>query len=222
MLVVDDKWLLIGPNRHGSLYAAAVLQATFSTRPIGGSRPSHTPLCKMHAADREGKVVVGIVRCPLQWYVSKWCTFWDHAAPDKRCSFQDYFWAHWRNPHGPIGKAMEDLPLSRAEIGGWSYMHVAYHCLGAREMLATMTRDELAARYLAWCSADHIMCTATLCDDLVRVFGERVRVHLDQSRNASSAGAPLQYYTPEQLAAIRERDGWLVALYPQLRSPLCC
>lgn len=216
MLIIDDKWLLIGPNRHGSLYCRDVLSAAFECRPTSGDKPHHTPLCRIPAQARAGKSIVGIVRCPLRWYLSKWRTFWQNARPEKRCDFGDYFWLHWRNPHGPIGKATEDLPLPKAAIGGWSYQHVAYHCLDAERALATMTLEELATAVPRLRSIDYMLCTETLTSDLVRLFGPSITPHLNKPRNGTRSGDVMQYYGEKELRAICQCDGWLAAHYPNL------
>jgi len=217
MLIVDDKWLFIGPNRHGSLYAAAVLQAAFRCQPVGGSRPSHTPLCKVPAEQREGKIVVGTVRCPLRWYVSKWAMFCKES-PHKQYDFLTYFYRHWDKPHGPIGKNTQDLPLPVADLGGWSYNHVAYHSLDAAWALGHLDSASLVARNSidALLHADEMLCTETLSDDLVRVFGKAVIPHLNKSRNATNPGPFASYYGPEELRLVREKDGWLAVHYPDL------
>jgi hypothetical protein len=216
MLIVDDKWLLIGPNRHGSLYCRDVLSAAFECRPSSGDKPHHTPLCRIPPEVRAGKIIVGIVRCPLRWYLSKWRVFWEHAPPEKRYNFSAYFWKHWTNPHGPIGKATEDFPLAKAEIGGWSYQHIAYHCESAEGMLTEWTRRELAEGFGAERSVRYMLHTETLTDDLIRLFGDKVRPHLDKPRNATDSGDVLSHYTVEMLEAIRKRDGWLAYHYPEL------
>ena len=215
-MLVEDKWLLIGPNRHGSLYCRDVLSAAFDCRPSSGEKPHHTPLCRVPVESRQGRTVVGIVRCPLRWYLSKWRIFWENASPEKRYGFRDYFWRHWTNPHGAIGKATEDFPLAKAEIGGWSYHHLAYHCLDAERALGTMGLNELADEFPALRSVQYMLCTETLTDDLVRLFGPKVEGHLDKPRNATGAGEVMGHYTDEQIQAIRQRDGWLADCYPNL------
>ena len=222
MLIVDDRWLVILPNRHGNTFAKLVLEAAFPGRTRLVFESKHWPLCKAPGdVLARGLTVVGIIRSPVLWYASKWRRFWNDTRPEKRYGFEDYFWRHWRNPHGPIGKNMEDLPLSPAGLGAWSYKHVAYHCLDARRALAGLaTRADWQREYPSLLSADEIMRTETLREDMVRVFGERVRPHAATMPipNAScpDEGVPL-WYNADMLAAIREGDGWLVELYPDLK-----
>lgn len=216
MLVVDNKWLLIGPNRHGSLYCRDVLSAAFKCRPSSGDTPHHTPLCRIPVEARAGKIIVGIIRCPLRWYLSKWRVLCGHSPQHERAGFPAYFWKHWRNPHGPIGKATEDFPLSKAGIGGWSYHHVAYHCLDAERILGKMDRKELASQFASLRSVDYMLRTTTLTDDLIRLFGNAVRPHIRKPRNGTKAGPVADYYTQDEFAAVRERDGWLADHYPDL------
>jgi hypothetical protein len=148
MLIVDDKWLLIGPNRHGSLYSARVLKAAFKTRPSTGDRPHHTPLCDIPESVRRGLIVVGIIRCPLRWYASKWRTHWDHAKPEKRKDFEEYFDRFWLDPQGPMGQSMEAFPKATyTDLGTWSYKHIAYHCEAAKGALQDMTQADLTETY---------------------------------------------------------------------------
>jgi len=224
MLIVDDKWLLLGPNRHGNTFAKNVLERSFGDKArLCVPNKKHWPLCKIDPKLREGKIVVGIIRSPVMWYVSKWRRFWDDnkATPGKRYEFDEYFYRHWRNPHGPIGKNMEDLPLSPAGIGGWSYKHVAYHCLDARHALANLgTQGELAEAYPKLLSAHEMMVTENLRQDLPRVFGDRVR-ELSKTMGvpnaASHSSDAMQYCSPRILRSIRDGDGWLLKLYPNLR-----
>jgi len=220
MLIVDDKWLLIGPNRHGSLWSTRVLQAAFRTRPAIGDSPRHTPLCKIPEQTRRGLTVVGIIRCPLRWYLSKWRIYWNTAIAKglQPIPFCEFWEAHWLDPHGVCGKNTEDMPLPRAEIGAWSYHHIAYHCLDAPAMLRSMSRAELAESYPSRLSADELMHTETLNMDIARVFGPGVWQHFHKARNGSGSGQFLGLYTREMLRAVRERDGWLAGFYPQF----CC
>ncbi|GAG50946.1 unnamed protein product, partial [marine sediment metagenome] len=188
MLIVNDKWLVLGPNRHGTTYTKNVLSDAFPGRVDSSMfERKHNPLCKIPESVRAALIVVGVIRSPLRWYVSKWRRFWDEAPPEKKYGFHTYFSRHWNNPHGPIGKNMEDLPLSPAGIGGWSYKHLAYHCLDARRALAELrTQEELTRAYpQLMLPVDELLCTETLRQDLPRVFGDAVRPHLNQSTHAS-------------------------------------
>lgn len=224
MLIIDEKWLLIGPNRHGNTFAKDVLEKGFEGKVrMCVPNKKHWPLCKIDPELRKGKILVGIIRSPVLWYVSKWRRFWDdcEGTPDKRYEFDEYFYRHWQNPHGPIGKNMEDLPLSPAGIGAWSYKHIAYHCLDARDALANLdTQDVLAEAYPELLSVNELMTTETLREDLPRVFGEHIRQHsmtVGIPNPASHSQDAMQYYSPRVLRSIRDGDGWLLSFYLHLR-----
>jgi len=216
MLIVDDKWLLLGPNRHGNTFSKLVVEAGFPGRTRMIFHNKHWPLCKIPEHEREGKIIVGIIRSPLDWYVCKWCVYRnDHVQSD----FPTFYWRHWDNPHGQLGKNTEDLPLSPAGIGAWSYQTVAYNCLDARRALAEIkTQDDLAKAWPKLCSLDETMFTHSLRKDLPRVFGDCVRSDAEKRGipNSSYSGDCMVWYTPEIIENIRRTDGWLVKFYPHL------
>jgi len=189
---VTDSHLFIGMHRTGTTWVCRVLEAAFgpSQMPV-----QHTPISDVPAEFKAGRTVVGVVCNPLEWYVSRWAySYQTTKDKSKRLGFCDYLDRHMGNPQGPIGKACEDFPQTDMRIGAYSYLYVCYFFERARELLPGLGPDRLQELHDEGCSVNLMMRRDNLTRDLIEVFGERVRPHLGEWRNATIHDPWQDYY----------------------------
>jgi len=200
MIVADGK-LVIGLPRCGCLYTRDVLRKAFPGSDFFGKEPHHTPLANIPVSLYRGMKVIGLRRNPFAWYLSRWA-----CNPNLQVGFSEYLNAEIRNPHGKIGKEVENWPKSREEIGAYTYMHIAYHYRNAADVLANYTLANYPDGQL---DVDVWLQTETLTTDLVRLFGNRVRPYFGESTNASAHASYRAMFNDADRKLVERLDSWM-------------
>jgi hypothetical protein len=214
MAQVVPGFLVIRMHKCGCSYSQRVLEATFP----GQSRfvdphTQHLPVSEVPEEQMAGRKIIGLVRNPFAWYVSRWnywCKegYWKEEAGLKEApSFGDWLTANILNPFGSAGKSMQGYPKPLAKVGAFTYQHIAYHHPEPTPLLRDGTFDDLFVMLRdGELRADDMMKTECLGDEMVRVFGERVRPHLDQWRNSYPCGEPHEHYSPALRRLVEDSD----------------
>lgn len=211
-MYATPKHLFIGMPKCGCVYVVRVLKAAFPGCGYPGDG-THTPLFGVPDSAKQGRKVVGIVRNPWEWYVSRWN--YNYSRPGKEMPFGDWLSIHVADHRGTgakFGLASSRLPAVAETIGLFTYMFMAYHMQDAPAILRTAKLPgDLHHHYSRWISVDVFMQTESLTNDLRWVFGSTVDPHLEQFRNSIPHRPYQEYYTPEWRDRIGQLDGALAA-----------
>ena len=213
-MIATDTHLYLGIPRTGCLFVCRVLEAAFGAT-LYGRKPQHTPLCEIPEAKIDtDKILVGTLRNPWEWYVSRWRYFYDHAKPEKRMPFAEYMDRYFSDYQGPISKATERLPNPQWPMGVYTYLHVAYFMENAPLVFSGMDQSLFERRYDQLLDIDEMMRMETLPEDVVRVFGPAARDHLGKGfKNASNHGDYTEYYDDEWVERVAKADEFLIWRY---------
>jgi len=190
---VGDTVVML-PHKHGTSFILRALQAKYGdqarlVRP--GTR--HLPLWEMLEAEREGKRIVGLVRNPFAFYVSRWLYVKNEVHPDSP-PFADAL----RSMDRLFGRWSSGEPA-----GSYSQQHVGFHMA---TMPAAPTHDLslLAVREIVRLEKVGLW----LRDELRLAPG-----HMGQWRNSQSYGDYRTWYNKELRALVEEMDGPVLERY---------
>ena len=177
-----------------------VLESAFGAKKILEDR--HIPMPRIPKDVLAGKRVLGIVRNPFQWYVSRW--YYVTKTMRKLPSFRNVLEREIYDDQGVFGKRPKDVEKP-PYVGSFTWQHVMFH--SRRFGRFVNTSDAVQA-----ITVDRMMRLENIALELKHEFGDGVLGHLRQWRNSYTANWR-QYLDDHCIELICEADGQLIEHY---------
>jgi hypothetical protein len=199
-MIVTDTHVVVGPKKCGATYVRLVLSAAFPSSYMG---TQHIPLCDIpDVADRQ---IVGLARNPWAWYHSKWAYFYNNAPATNRYGFSEYMRRHFGSYTGVLSyEPIHRFAPPLENIGPASFAWITYHERDPSWIREGKIQIDTCCQDVTW------MHTETLTSDLVSVFGESIKQHLDKWKNSTNHGAYQDDYTQEWINKVECADWPLI------------
>jgi hypothetical protein len=172
-------------------------------------RYKHAPL-RMLPEKHYGKMKIGCVRDPFDWYVS----YFNYLCQEKRITtlnFKRFVEIYVRHPRAlfdfmgsKVRKQFENLypPKTDLPIGGWTFHFINYFFFDSRKIL----RGELPCRFENH-NMEYLMKTENLKEDMIRVFGDYYQKSIIKwPHKNKSKRRQKNYWTPDLRKLIIERE----------------
>lgn len=206
MAMIAGGRLVALPHKCGTSYVTRVLKASFpEARLVAKDR--HLPMEFIPLHEFEGVRVIGLVRNPFNFYVSRWC-YLKQTANCKISPFPDSLEKNIYNLQGIFGILPKGIPEPHADVGSFSWQHFMYH----------------SRHFSEWCAhgglcsvdVDLVLRVESLTGDLCSEFGDHVKPHLNQWRNHYQYGDYRDYYTEDLRKLVEQADRLTLELYGYL------
>ena len=201
MAISTDTHVIAMPHKCGSSYVMRVLESAFGAKKILEDR--HVPMSRIPKDALAGKRVLGIVRNPFHWYVSRW--YYVTKTIRKLPSFRNVLEREIYDDQGVFGIRPKDVEKP-PYIGSFTWQHVMFH--STKFWRFVKTGDAVKA-----ITVDHVMRLENIAKELKHEFGEDITGHLKQWRNSYAAADWRKYLDRHCIELICEADGQLIEHY---------
>lgn len=204
-MIIGRDFVLIGMPKCGCIFSKYMLKGAGLIEEF----ISHTPISQIPAAKKAGKRIIGMVRNPFAWYVSRWADVQAHyAKQDGPMEFEPWLRKYLYQPKSaPMMSVCREFPDPKTPLGTFTYTHVCFHCEAAAVLLSGGDVND----WEVWDYDDELSCavmlkTETLSADVEKVYGPIVTAHLNAPRNSNPHRPYQEMYTPDLRKLVERAD----------------
>ena len=202
MAIYTDTHVVTMPHKCATTYVMRTLKSAFGAKQAVNDR--HAPLARIPEEILAGRRVLGIVRNPFQWYVSRWWYVKSTMQSDLP-EFEECLKKNILRVDGVFGNKPPDV-IDPPRIGSFTWQHVMYHSSRFEEFC-------LGSSLSSVLDVDRMMRVESIRADLIEEFGEKVVACLNQFRNSHVRGDWRKHHTERTVRIISEMDGDLASHY---------
>lgn len=198
MAIYTDSHVITMPHKCGTTYIMRVLSAACGAQKVLEDR--HIPMSRIPVEYLDGRRVLGIVRNPFRWYVSRW--HYVAKTMNERRPFRDALKEDLYSENGVFGNKPPDVP-SPPPVGSFTWQHVMFNSLNYSQFCQT---GEITF------SVNRMMRLENITEDLVCEFGQSIMRHLNQFRNSYTPNW-MKYIDDECVEMIAKADNQVIEHY---------